>query len=217
MLWTTLEGPDSVTMPMVGDATLAQWSTMPDDDFVMREGGGIVIDEPGEWLRYRQVAGQANIEFDRGTVEFGYQPNYDHDDGQRHQLVVTVDSSSNLSGLHIRKGMNGRFSVLLYDQTGAMHTTSVSSANYEWFAGQRILIRVIWETTGLPQDQGVRIYFDGDEASPYETMVGADIPMGSEDPGGWLYIGARSEDTTNVASGVIDEFIVYDEPRAPGA
>lgn len=213
LLWTTLDDASAVTMPLVGDAAEATSTTMPANDFVPTpQGGGVRIDEMGEYVRYRQIADAANIEFDRGTIEFWYRPDYDSADGQRYRLVATDGSTS---GLRIRKAMTDRFAMVLFDATGMEHITSVGPLDYQWSAGQWIHIRVTWDTLGSPGSPAVHIYFDGVEVPQYDEVAAAGITMGDEEPSGWLYIGARSDGTPSVASGILDEFIVYDEPVPP--
>lgn len=212
LLWTTLNDAAAVVEPVVGDSTEASVSVAATSDFVSTPwGGGFAVDAAGDWVRYRQVAGVANIEFDRGTIEFWYRPDYDHVDGMLHRLFSTHES---VSGIRARKNANGRFVVLLVDQRGVEHITAVDPSDYGWSAGQWVLVRTTWET-GSDGSQAVRVYFDGDEVRRYVSIAGADVTMGPEEVGGWLYLGARSDTASEVANGIIDEFYVYDEVRVP--
>lgn len=214
LLWTTLDDVNAVTVPMQGDGTDASVSSTTTTSFVPTPwGGGVEVQEMGQWVRFRQIAEQPNIEFDRGTIDLQFRPSYDHDDGVLHRLLATDDSPS---GLRIRKNANGRFVVVLDNgQPNGDHITAVAPSDYEWSADQWIHVYITWDTTDPNMTQPVHIYFDGSEVNRYVALPQRRITMGSEDPEGWIYVGTRSDTADNVANGILDELKIYDEPIPP--
>lgn len=213
LLQTTLDDVSAITEPTHGDGTDASVSSTTTSSFVPTPwNAGVEIQQMGQWVRFRQVAEQPNIELDRGTIELQFRPAYDHDDGTLHRLLATDGS---LSGLRIRKNANGRFAMILVDQDGIEHITAVDPDDYAWPANEWIHVRVTWDTTDPTATQAVHIYFNEREAPRYVVTADADITMGPENPSGWLYLGSRSDVAANVANGILDELTIFDEPRLP--
>lgn len=175
-------------------------------------GNGLRIDAPGEYGRYRQTNGTtANIELDKGSVEFWYRPNYIKTDGVRHPLFSSGTWASPGS-LHIIKedSVGGNdFKIHFFNSVGTLNSANrISSANYTLNQGVWTHIRVTWNFTVAPAVANIHAYFDGAETVLTAGTTGS-FAMAPESVGEFLYIGARDVGTFH-GDGIFDELKIYD-------
>ncbi len=220
LLHSTLDDAGAVMNPAVG-AGMGQVFTMPADDFVPGlDGDAVYIDAGAEFIRFPQRAnGNDNINFEQGTIDFCYRPDYDHTDGENHALFEA--RGSNMSGggfIRVRKAAqnNANSFQVLFLEAGNMATfgeLAIDANDYAWTAGEWVRVTVSWDFTVGGNEQNLRAYLDGVE------LIDPDPPLGPQNmpsPGnmGNIFVGFFNMNDWP-ASGAIDDFKLYDSALAP--
>ncbi len=214
LFWTTLDDAEAISNPRVGNGTDASFATIPAGDFAAgTRCDGLRIDENGEHLEFTQLG---NVDWSRGTLEFAYLPDADHTDDLDHMLF-TASNFGVRGGLVIRKAgaanANG-LQVLYIDDTGALAgELEIASDEYAFRAGEWVLLRFTWDFTVAAGAENVQVYIDG--ARPSYTPTRGPVAMPTASAGESFRIGVRNESDEWFAGGVIDEVMIWGEPRTP--
>ncbi len=220
LLHSTLDDLDSVTTPAVG-AGSGQVMTMPADDFVPAlDGNGIYIDEGSDVLGFPQRAnGNNNINFEQGTIDFCFRPDFDHTDGLNHALF-DARAPMNAGGgfIRMRKAAmnnNNTFQVLFLEpgDMGTFGELAIDPNDYALNAGKWVRITVSWDFTVGPNEQNLRVYFDGVELIDPDPPLGPQtMPSASNNRS--MFIG-HFPNNDWPAFGTIDDFKLYDTALVP--
>lgn len=213
LLWTTLDDAGSVAAPAVG-AGSGTSTTAPIDDFVAAlDDGGIRLDALAESVTYpQQVGGVGNIDFERGTIDFCYQPNFDSFDSLDHQIFGA--NGPNGSFLRMRKagGNNANaLNIIVRDPSMTLAEFQAPSSNYSMSAGQWYRVTASWDFTVGAAEQNIRIYLDGVELVPSNVPTGP-LQMPTPDGAATMSIGAFGNGS---ADAVFDDFKLYDSALSP--
>jgi hypothetical protein len=215
LLWLTLEDATSIAVPAIGNGTGSSYSTNPVDDFTVGQtGNGLRVDEEGEFL---QLVQQTNINWNVGTIDFFFLPDGTQHDGVNHVLFSSTNASSR-GGFLCRKASredSNAFEVVFFDESGApVGQASLSASSYAFTPGTWLNIRVTWDFSVDEDEQNVRIYLDGTEATYAITTMGpASMPLAAADE--HLRFGVSSTADESPADGVLDEIRIFGSVMAP--
>ncbi len=222
-LYTTLDGPSSVTSPAQGSGGGATVVTTPANDFVpARIGDGLRTDAVGERALLRQIdGGVQNVENDRGTLEFWYKPFYDSDEDGKYTIAGTGTWKANNAtrgSIHFGKHnpSNGRMLFLiLFDAAGTRWEHNVRAADFGWKAGDWVLVRITWDMTVAPGVRNMHLYLNGQE----RTLTG-EVSFGphstlAESANEMIYIGSRDVSGDIPANGLYDEVRIWNQAIPP--
>jgi len=222
---STLDDAGSVFQPVHGDGAGAVIETSPMDDFVVGQvGNALRMDVIAERILVPQKSGTVtNLLPTRGTMDFWYQPFYDHDDDNKYTWFGTApwpNPGSLHVGKHNSSNENALF-IVVFDATGVRHENNVEVQNFFWRAGDWVQFRVTWDFTVAPGERNVRVYMNGVEAPITTTPNGppstGPLAMPPPDPAAPFYIGSRDLSGPIIPFGLHDEFRVFGAPFAPGA
>jgi hypothetical protein len=213
LLWTTLDDAGSVTAPAVG-AGSGTSTTAPIDDFVTAlDDDGIRLDALAESVTYpQQVGGVANIDFQRGTIDFCYQPNFDSFDSLDHEIFGA--NGPNGSFLRLRKagGNNANaLNMIVRDPTMTLAEFQAPTTNYTMSTGQWYRVTLSWDFTVGNAEQNIRMYLDGVELVPSNVPTGP-LQMPPPDGDATMSIGAFGSGS---ADAVFDDFKLYGSALSP--
>ena len=130
LLYTTLDDTASVNNPVFGTGAGSTIETTPVDDFVAAAiGNGIRCDSIGERVLFQQTDGLTqNVELDRGTIDFWYRPDYDHDDDLKYTIWGTgqwMTAGSLHLGKHNISNENALF-LIFFDISGKLIQNNVA-------------------------------------------------------------------------------------------
>lgn len=223
LFYSTLDGPAAVTSPAVGNGGAATISTTPADDFVpARVSNGLRADAIGERVLLPQMGGAVqNVEHERGTIEFWYQPFYDHDDSNKYAIAGTggwkADNSTRGSihlGKHNASNQNMIF-LIMFDANGVRWEHNVQASDYAWNAGDWVLIRFTWDMTVPAGEPNMRLYLNGVELPLTGQVSRGPQPTLDESSSERLYIGSRDTAGDIPPAGVYDEFRIWAEAIPP--
>jgi hypothetical protein len=223
LLYTTLDDVAAVLSPTQGSGVGAVITTAPANDFVpARVGNGLRADALGERIQLPQVAGSVqNVELDRGTIEFWYRPNYNHDDNLKYTLVGTGNWSGSppaRGSLHLGKhnnSNNNAIFLIFYDANAVRYEHDVPVTAYGWRAGDWILVRLTWDF-GLPAgQQNLHLYLNGRELPLTGEVARGSHPIPAERPDEKIYIGSRDVTGTIISNGVFDEVRIWNRAVPP--
>ena len=222
-MYTTLDGPSSITSPAQGGGGGATISTTPANDFVSaRVGAGLRADAVGERALLRQIdGGVQNLENEHGTLEFWYRPSYDSDDDNKYTIVGTgtwKPNNATRGSIHFGKhnGSNGRMLFLiLFDANGVRWEHSVAANRFSWNAGDWVQVRITWDMTVGSGEQNMHLYLDGQEAPLIGEVSTGPQPALPESPDEMIYIGSRDLTGSIPPGGVYDEVRIWDQAVPP--
>ena len=221
LLWySTFESPGAVGTPAVGNGagTVGSYSMTPG-----RYGNGVLFNNALDDVRVilQPGIGLANIELDRGRIEFWYKPNYAHTDNVEHYLFdIDADGVAGNSRVRMTKESNvscggcpNALTAEVVDATGVSRGVTILSTSYGWQGGDWVHLALEWDSTD-PTDN-VRAYLDDAPLVPVATANGV-FTMEAETIGGILRIGNRAvvPGCCN-ADGIMDEFRIYSSPSTP--
>ncbi len=219
LLQTTLDGASAVTTPAVGTGAGAQVVTTPGNDFVAALlGNGILVNAAGEYVRFAQTDGTtANIEFDRGTVDFWYQPFSNHTDGLRRTLVSFGQFGAGAHGIHIEKDTLNQLHVYVIDAAVRLKELYLAPTVYSWAPGQWVNIRLTWDFTVAAGVPSVHLFVNGVELPYAVNNLSGPLTMAAESSARHLFIGNRGTNSpsSTPANGIIDELTIYAQPVLP--
>jgi len=216
LLYITLDNSSSVTSPQTGTGAGASLAGTP--TFVAGQvGQAMNIDANQEYARFQLMDGvRQNAELTKGTVEFWYKPNYNHNDGLRHN-IFSIGSFGSPGSITLVKGGGNELGLFYFDSTGTgKEASEISGSNYSWTAGQWVKIRATWDFTVSSGIQNTRIYLNDTERTYGFTTTGP-VSMPAESMSQHIYIGNRSTTDGNHADGVFDEFKIWSGALAPGS
>ncbi len=223
-LYTTLDGPNAVMSPQTGSGSGAVISTTPANDFVAaRVGLGLHADAIGERVLLRQTDGQKqNVELDRGTIEFWYRPNYNHNDNLKYSIAGTGNWLSTGGGapgaIHLGKhnssNNNGIF-LIFYDANGVRWEHDVAVTDYSWRAGDWLLVRLTWDFGVAAGVQNLHLYVNGSELRLSGQVSRGPQPVPAERQDQFMYIGSRDLAGSIIPNGLYDEVRVWDRAIPP--
>lgn len=211
LLNTSLGSTAEVSTPNVGTGT---GSSVNGATFVAGQiGNGVLIDAPGEYIRYQQTDGSVqNVELDRGTIEFWYRPSYNHNDGQEHNIFMI--GGWNVPGsVLLWKRANNVLNLAIFPSSGFK---DLDISTYSWTANQWVKIRVTWDSTVAAGTQAAHVYINGVEPAYSYYGINGPFSMPAESATSYIYIGNRDAANTNNAAGVIDELVIANAPLTPG-
>jgi hypothetical protein len=213
VLYTTLDGPASVTSPTLGTGIGSSISTLPSNDFVAaRVSGGLHTDSPGERAAFRQLDGaMQNVEMEHGTMELWYRPDYNHNDNLKYDIAGTGNWNAPGAwhlGKHNNSNQNSIF-LIVHDANGTRYEHDVLVSNYSWKAGDWLLIRVTWDFNLPPGQQNMHLYVNGNELPLTGQVTRGTLPMPAEKSDELIHIGGRGI----ARGGSISARGLYDEVR----
>jgi hypothetical protein len=176
-----------------------------------QSGGSFVAGRYGKGFESNADADDLNVsvtegtdfEKEKGTVEFWYQPYYDHNDGSAHYLFNFNYDTNNRMVVMKSTGNDLQFN---YKQGGTSVWYNIDSADYSWKAYDWINIRVEWDDSE-PTETQQRIYINGVE--PTHTDSGTNMNGASMTSPNTLLVGNYTVSSNDEADGIIDEFKVY--------
>ncbi len=161
-----------------------------------------------------------------GTIDFWYQPSYNHDDGNRYLLWYTsVFASGTNHCFYIEKGPAAANQLRFVIRSGSSNAncttggttyTAGTSGNYQWRANDWVHITAMWNNTAFTK---MRLFVDGVEVGSSSSLS---VPPGSGVPIFGGCVGGLSCPTGagGNASGAIDEPSIYNaglpQPLANG-
>lgn len=199
--------------------------TTPANDFVTgRTGMGLRADDIGERALIPQVAGGTrNIENERGTLEFWYQPNYDATANAKYTIAGTGTWKANnqtAGSIHLghhNDSNNRALFLILFDANGVRWEHDAPLSNYGWSAGEWKLIRITWDMNVAAGERNLHLYIDGQEIGLVGEVSRGPQPAADESPSEMIYIGARDTPTNgNIpAGGVYDDVRIWDSAIPP--
>ncbi len=221
LLYTTLQDSNSILFPLAGSGVGASLYTIPINDFIPAfSGKGLRIHTPGtaEYFRYPQISGVVqNIELNKGTVDFWYQPQYDHNDGALHQIftVGTLNAAGSISFSKRASGTGNDLDFEIRTNTNVLKRTTILATNYAWSLGAWVHFRVTWDSTLPAGVQNARVYINNVEP-PYGQVQLGSFAMPSESATKYIYFGTGSDTTTTGSgNGVYDEVKIYAAATPP--
>ena len=221
-LWySTLQDSASVTSPFVGNGTGTTQTGMSYADG--RYGQGAVFNSVSDEIAVvvQPGAGLANIEFDRGRIEFWYKPNNAHTDNAQHYLF-DIDSDNvdyNSTRIRIKKesntscgGCENGLTAEVTDATGFARGITILYTNYSWRAGDWVHLALEWDS--FDATDNIRAYMNGIQLVPVAVANGV-FTMNAETASGVIRIGNKAVSPGSwSADGIIDEFKIYSAPLA---
>lgn len=221
LLQTTLDDISAVMHPKYGIGTHASISTSPSNNFVPgHRANGLLANASGERALYPQAdQGVQNVELDRGTMDFWYRPNYDHNNNVKYTIAGTGSWHHPVpNGLHFGKhnaSNQNQLFLLYFDPNGARQEANVPATDYSWKAGTWQHITITWDFTVAPGVQNLHIYLNDVDLPLSGTVTRGPRTMPAESSNEFLYIGARDPQGTIIANGVYDQFRVFNRVIAP--
>jgi len=223
-LYTTLDGVAAVSSPSIGSGSGSSVSTTPANDFIPAQvGNGLRADAVGERVLFPQVAGGVQLlENDRGTIEFWYRPNYDHDDNNKYTIFGTGTWKANNAtrgsihfGKHNGSNQNMIF-LILFDANGVRWEHNVRASDYGWNAGDWLRIRFTWDLNVAAGERNMHLYLDGQELPLTGDVSRGPQPAMAESASEMIYIGSRDVSGNIPAGGLYDEVRIWDAAVPPG-
>jgi hypothetical protein len=223
MLYTTLDGPVAISSPSEGTGSGSSVTTTPTNDFVpARVAGGLRANAVGEHALFRQVDGNLqNVENDRGTMEFWYRPDYDHDDDLKYTIAGTgtwKPNNTTQGSIHFGKhnsSNNNMIFLILFDANGTRFEHNVLPTQYSWNAGDWLLIRITWDMTVPAGERNMHLYIDGVELPLTGQVSRGPQPTLPEMASEMIYIGSRDDTGQIPARGLYDEFRIWNQAIPP--
>lgn len=221
LLQTTLDDISAVMHPKYGIGTHASITTSPANNFVPgRRNNGLMANASGERILYPQVEqGIQNVELDRGTMDFWYRPNYDHDNNVKYTIAGTGSWHHPVpNGLHFgkhNKSNQNQLFLLYFDPDGTRQEANVRATDYSWKAGTWQHITITWDFTVAPGVQNLHIYLNDVDLPLSGTVMRGPRTMAAESSNEYIYIGARDPNGTIIANGVYDQFRIFDRAINP--
>jgi hypothetical protein len=219
VLQTSLDGPSDVISPTFGTGLRAIVATNPANDFVSaRIARGLRANAVGERALYPQSdAGAANVELEHGTMDFWYQPNYDHNDNLKYTIAGTGTWTSPGAlhfGKHNNSNQNAIF-LIFYNGNGVRFEHNVAVSDYSWKAGEWLQIRITWDFNVAAGQQNLHLYLNGRELPLSGQVSRGPQPVPAEKPSELIYIGCRDTSGDIPANGVYDDFRIWNRVIAP--
>jgi len=225
VMYTTLDGPSAVMSPASGSGTGITIETLPSNDFVAaRYGSGLRTNAIAERILIPQTDGQTqNVELERGTIEFWYRPNYDHNNNLKYTIVGTgnwhgMNASSGVGSLHLGKhnlSNQNMIFLIFYDANAVRWEHNVVASAYGWKAGDWLLMRLTWDFNVAPGVQNLHLYINGAELPLTGEVSRGPQPIPAERSSERMYIGARDVQGGIIADGIYDEFKVWNRVIPP--
>lgn len=221
LFYSTLDDPAALTAPLAGIGTGASAFTVPINDFVpARAGNGVRLHTPGaaEYVRFVQKLGTVqNVELNRGTIDFWYQPSYPHTDGKVHRILL-IGALNGAGSILLSKRATANANDLcveLRTNSNAVKRTTVPAAQYLWSAGSWVHLRVTWDGGVATGVQSVRLYVD-DTERVYGSKALGPFPMPPESGTKYICLGAGpGTGTANQPNGCYDELAIHSVAMAP--
>ncbi|MGH7712979.1 MAG: LamG-like jellyroll fold domain-containing protein, partial [Gemmatimonadaceae bacterium] len=197
--------------------------TTPLNDFVSAKfGDGLRTNAIGERIQFPQAtAGVQNVELHRGTLEFYYQPNYNHDDNIKYTIAGTgtwPGAPAGRGSIHIGKHNNTNHNalfVIFFDANGARYEQNVAVSDYGWRAGEWHLFRLTWDFDAPVGVLNVHLYLDGRDLRLTGQVPRGPHPIPDERPDEAIYIGSRDVTGGIIANGIYDEVRIWNKVIPP--
>ncbi len=198
---STFENAAAVTGPDIGTAGTVNGTTSFVPTVPNRYGQAALFDAVGENVTFPSAG---NFNLFQGTLEFWYQPRYNHTDAVRHVLWHNEGSATRYFLLEKSAGNALIFSIR---NGGTTTSVTVTSANFSWRAYDWVHLRVSWYEGGAVGAQA-RLFLNGVE--PPHTDAGTFSSTGMS--AGTNYVGSDSAGN-NSALGIVDELHLYVGPE----
>ena len=219
ILQTSLDGPNDVMSPAFGAGLRAIVATNPANDFVAaRIASGLRANAIGERALYPQSDGAtANVELERGTMDFWYRPNYDHNDNGKYTIAGTgnwLSPGALHFGKHNSSNQNKIF-LIFYNGNGVRFEHDVVVSAYSWKAGDWVQIRITWDFNVAAGQQNLHLYLNGNELPLSGQVSRGPQPVPAEKSSELIYIGCRDVSGDIPANGVYDDFRIWNRVIAP--
>ncbi|HJU75371.1 MAG TPA: LamG-like jellyroll fold domain-containing protein [Gemmatimonadaceae bacterium] len=223
LLHTTLDNPGAISAPAVGTGTGAVIATAPSNDFVVaRIGSGLRTDAIGERVQFPQTSGGVqNVELLRGTLEFWYRPNYNHDDNLKYAIAGTGDwqgSPPARGSIHLGKhnsSNQNKIFLIFYDANQVRWEHNVAVSDYSWRAGDWLQIRLTWDFGVAAGVQNLHLYVNGQELRLTGEVSRGPQPVPAESTSELVYIGSRDTAGTIIANGLYDDVKIWNAAIPP--
>lgn len=218
LLHSSLDDAASITSPDAGSGVGASVTTTPANDFKPAQlGNGLHADAVGERALFRQTDGVAqNVELDQGTMEFWYQPNYDHTSDVKYTIAGTgtwISGNQTVGSIHLGKhNLSNQASLFLifFDANAKRWEHNVDAVSYGWSAGEWLLVRVTWDFETVAGERNLHLYIDGQELPLTGQVSTGPQVLPAESSTDTIYVGARDVAGGISAGGVYDEVRIWD-------
>lgn len=223
LLRSSFDDETAVLSPAIGTGVGASISSSPTNDFVTGASGmGLFFDAVTERVSYAQTDGSVdNVDLHVGTMTMWYRPAYDSSDPTKTTIFGTGQWQSPGS-LHIGKhnpSNDNDIFVIHFDDSGTLHQSPISHADFSWTADAWIFLRLTWDFTVPAGEQNYHFYIDEVEI-PFSTTANGPpttgpFNMGTESPTNYIYVGARDDTGQIIPWGVHDDLTIHDEVVPP--
>ncbi|MEP7380161.1 MAG: LamG-like jellyroll fold domain-containing protein [Gemmatimonadota bacterium] len=221
LFYSTLDDMNAITHPAYGSGRTASLVAFPANSFVKAHlGMGVLMDANGERIAIPQIEnGVQNIELDKGTMDFWYQPNFASDDDNKYTIAGTGNwtaikpRGSWHFGKHNKSNLNKLF-LIFFDANGVRYEHNVTVADYSWSAGDWQHVVITWNFAAKAGRQNLHLYLNDRELPLSHQVSYGPQPLPAEQPNQMVYIGSRGNGNIN-ADGVYDEVRIYDRIVKP--
>ncbi|EKD29060.1 MAG: hypothetical protein ACD_79C00091G0001, partial [uncultured bacterium] len=200
-----LNGDWDVTGPQKGVAGTVEGTT--DFTRVVRHNGAR-FDADGEYVSIPT----ANLNKDKGTIEFFYKPTYAWNDGVSHVLFGYKGAVLDANDYVFEKTAANTLYFAICDNAGTEHSITFNlSADFGWLQNGVMHLRVVFDDAkGL-----MKLFFNGTEKTPDVSTNLADWSANRLVNANNFAIGNDAQDTTAEATGIIDDFYIYNDVILP--
>lgn len=223
LLYSTMDGPGSVSAPSPGAGAGSFVSTSPTNDFVTaRRGAGLRTNAIAERVLFRQKSGSVqNIELERGSMQFWYRPNYNHNNNVKYAIAGTGNWSGTPAahgslhlGKHNKLNQN-RIFLIYYDGNGVRWEHSVLATAYSWKAGQWMLVHFTWDFRVAAGVRNIHLYLNGAELPLTGQVARGPQPVPAERSSEMIYIGSRDLTGSIAPNGLYDDVRIWNRVVPP--
>ncbi|EKD27969.1 MAG: hypothetical protein ACD_79C00482G0001, partial [uncultured bacterium] len=201
-----LDSAADVTAPQKGVAGTVEGTT---DLASGMRGNGAMFDADGEYL---SISAIGNINSATGTFEFWYKPTYVWNDGVRHALWGYKGATLDANDYIFEKTAANTLYFALCDNAGTEHSITFNlSADWGWVQNGFMHFRVVFDDI-----KGImKLFFNGIEKTPAVSTNLSDWSANRLVNANNFAIGNDAQDTTAEATGIIDDFYIYNDCILP--
>ena len=204
LLQSSLDDRSSVETPVVG---VGGDSSLLDSDFTTAQMGNGARFDDDRYMKFPVFSGdQANINLDRGEIEFWFQPDFGagESDDTIHSLI-TVGPFYDVPRLTISESDEFRLSIL--DRDWVAVTTSAGYRMPLWESGEWVLLRAAWDNSNGVDS--LKLFVNDQRVDRGGAAGGWEIGPAHEI--GELFVGVANEAGDFPANGIIDELVIRDK------
>lgn len=210
-LYSTLDSAEAIIEPAIGE--LGFVGNQEGDYHGGRCAAAVNIDQQGDYIKYHyQDNEERHFDVMLGTLDFWYQPAYDHTDGQAHHLFGTANFDT-VGGIRLSKAGAAEDNALVATFRGAQLgelSITVPSSEYSLSRGEWTRLTLVWYLGPQLPQRYTRLFIDG-------VLAGEAMPSGvfqmAPDLDGYFTLGVWSLNDPAHGAGLFDELKVF--PRGP--